>query len=111
MNLFRRSGWVKNKVDPMSWSLIQNPTYLNDQLVTNAFASKSFQFKAYKNAHKTGRWNMSVSARNLFNALIPIIAYEQTRFDYLRFNKDKFALKYLMDAGTSFSFRFQLQIQ
>jgi hypothetical protein len=111
MNLFRRSGWVKNKVDPITWSLIQNPTYLNDQLVMNAFASKSFQFKAYKNAHKTGRWNMSVSVRNLFNALIPIIAYEQTRFDYLRFNKDKFALKYLMDAGTSFSFRFQLQIQ
>jgi hypothetical protein len=111
LNLFRRSQWVKNKVDPITWSKIQNISLLEDQFATNAFVSKSFQFKSTKNKIKMYRWNMSISARNIFNALIPIIAYEQTRFDYLKFNKDKFAFKYLMDAGTSYSLRIQLQIQ
>jgi hypothetical protein len=111
LNLFRRSQWVKNKVDPITWSKIQNISLLEDQFATNAFVSKSFQFKSTKNKIKIYRWNMSISARNIFNALISIIAYEQTRFDYLKFNKDKFAFKYLMDAGTSYSLRIQLQIQ
>ena len=110
MNLFRRSDWVKNKVDPITWGHIQQLTLLEDHFVVNAFASKFFQLKS-KSANKLYRWSTSISARNILNALIPIISYEQTRFDYIRFNKDKFALKYLMDAGASFSVRIQLQIQ
>ena len=110
MNLFRRSDWVKNKVDPITWGQIRQLTLLEDHFVVNAFASKFFQLKS-KSANKLYRWSTSISARNILNTLIPIISYEQTRFDYLRFNKDKFALKYLMDAGASFSVRIQLQIQ
>ena len=110
MNLFRRSDWVRQKVDPISWSLIKQLTMLNDQFAMNAFASRFFQFKS-KNTKKVYRWQTSISGRNILNALIPVIAYEQTRFDYIRFNKDKFPIKYLMDAGTSYSLRIQLQIQ
>ncbi len=111
MNFFRRSEWVKNKLDPITWSQIQNITILQDQFVVNAFVSKYFQTKPSKYSQKIYRWSMSASARNILNTSIPIIAYEQTRFDYLRFKKEKFAMKYLMDAGASFSIRIQLQIQ
>ena len=111
LNLFRRSEWLKNKIDPITWSQIQKITVLQDHFVVNAFIAKFFQFKSSNNINKVYRWNLSASARNILNTSIPIIAYEQTRFDYLRFNKDKFAIKYLMDAGASYSLRIQLQIQ
>jgi hypothetical protein len=111
LNLFRRSEWVKNKVDPITWGQLLQTQYLTDKFVTNIFISKFFQLKPVNPLHKIYRWNASVSGRNILNALIPVLAYEQTRFDYLRFNKEKFAVKYLMDAGTSYSFRLQLQIQ
>ena len=111
LNLFRRSEWLKNKIDPITWNQIQKITILQDHLVVNAFVTKFFQFKSSNNINKVYRWNLSASARNILNTNIPIIAYEQTRFDYLRFNKDKFAIKYLMDAGASYSLRIQLQIQ
>ena len=110
MNLFRRSDWVRQKVDPITWDQIRHVPLLKDQLVMNAFASRFFQFIT-KRTKKRVRWNTSISARNILNALIPIIAYEQTRFDYIRFNKEKFPIKYLMDAGASYSIRIQLQIQ
>jgi hypothetical protein len=109
-SLFRRSDWVKRKVDPITWGQIQQLELLANQFAVNAFISKFFQSKASRST-KVFRWSMSLSARNIFNAMIPVIAYEQTRFDYLRFNKNKFPLKYLMDAGASFSIRIQLQIQ
>lgn len=109
-SLFRRSDWVKNKVDPITWGQIRQVELLADQFAINAFASIFFQTKIV-NTSRLYRWNMSVSARNILNIVIPVIAYEQTRFDYLRFNKNKFPLKYLMDAGTSVSLRIQLQIQ
>ena len=110
MNLFRRSDWVRQRVDPITWDQIRQVTLLKDQVVMNAFASRFFQFIA-KNTKKRYRWNASISARNILNTLIPVIAYEQTRFDYIRFNKEKFPIKYLMDAGASYSIRIQLQIQ
>ncbi len=109
-SLFRRSDWVKIKVDPISWSQIQAIEMLDDNKIINVFLSKFFQTKLI-NTSKLLRWSMSGGIRNIFNALIPVIAYEQTRFDYLRFNKNKFPPKYLMDAGASFSVRIQLQIQ
>jgi hypothetical protein len=109
-NLFRRSDWVKGKVDPITWGQIQQLELLANQFSMNAFVSKFFQSKI-KNTNKAIRWSTSLGVRNILNTIIPVIAYEQTRFDYLRFNKNKFPLKYLMDAGTSFSLRIQLQIQ
>jgi len=111
MNLFRRSEWVKNKIDPITWSQIQRITILDDQFVVNVFVSKYFQTKPSKYSQNLFRWSISASARNILNTSIPIIAYEQTRFDYLRFKKEKFVMKYLMDPGASFSIRIQLQIQ
>lgn len=110
LNLFRRSEWVRQNVDPITWEQIKRVTILGDQFVMNAFASRFFQLKS-KISNKIYRWNASISARNLLNALVPVIAYEQTRFDFIRFNKEKFPIKYLMDAGASYALRIQLQIQ
>jgi hypothetical protein len=111
MNLFKRSEWVKTKLDPITWDQIKTLSMLDDQLVVNAFVAKSFQIKMSKYAIKVYRFSISVSARNILNTPIPILAYEQTRFDYIRFNQEKFPKKYLMDAGASYSIRLQLQIQ
>lgn len=111
MNLFRRTEWVKQKIDPITWHQIQSNTYLDDQFTVNAFVNKSFQIKASKFNKNAIRWNLFFTANNIFNKTIPLFAFEQTRFDYLKFNKDKYALKYLMNSGTRFSFQIQIQIQ
>lgn len=108
IDLFRRSDAVKNKLDAYSWSLLSAPIFLADQGILNAFLSKSFQLKT---KFHQARCNTSLSIRNMLNALVPVLAYEQSRFDYIHFNSNKYALKYLYDQGTSFSLRIQLQIQ
>ena len=108
IDYFRRSNVVKNSLDPLSWNQIQLPDFLPDAFIGNVFLSKSFQQKA---ANKTYKWTTSVSLRNVFNNKLPVFAYEQTRFDYVHFNASKYAVKYLMDQGITYSIRIQLQIQ
>jgi hypothetical protein len=108
MDVFRRSDWVKTKLDEVSWQRLSELPLLPGIGVLNCFVSKYLQQKTKKGILK---WYASLSARNLLNTWIPVFAYEQTRFDYLHFNNQKYALKYLMDKGTSYTLRIQLQIQ
>lgn len=108
IDYFRRSDMVKNKIDAFSWSKLLQPSFLPDVCIVNAFLSKSFQQKM---ARKLFRWSASVSVRNILNSFVPVIAYEQTRFDYVHFSTNKYAQKFLMDQGVNYSFRIQLQIQ
>lgn len=108
MDIFRRSDWVKNKLDPESWKQLLELPLLPSEGVLNCFVSKSFQKITKKGILK---WYMSLSARNVLHTWIPIFAYEQSRFDYLHFNNQKYALKYFMDKGPSYTMRIQLQIQ
>jgi hypothetical protein len=108
IDVFRRSDYVKNKLDAYSWNSLSTHSFLSDQCVVNAFLSKSFQIKTISRQY---RCTVSFSARNMFNVSVPVIAYEQSRFDYIHFNSNKYALKYLMDQGVTYSLRFQLQIQ
>ena len=84
---------------------------LDDQLVCNAFISKFFQWRSNKKHDKIQKGSLSLSVRNIFNEFIPILAFEQTRFDYIHFKSEKFPPKYLMDGGVSYSLRIQLQLQ
>lgn len=108
VDFFRRSDQVKNKIDAISWSHLVASTFLPNEGVLNAFLSKSFQIKR---RDKQLKWTSSLSVRNLLNAFIPVIAYEQSRFDYVHFNTNKYAPKYMLDQGVSYALRLQLQIQ
>ena len=106
---YRRSALV---LDPISsdvlYNNIHNVTYLTPQFVLNASMSKSFIIKQ-------GKLNLPIycnfSLKNLLNTMIPVLVYEQSRFDYVNLNPQKFPLKYLFDPGTTYSLGFQLQIQ
>ena len=87
---------------------MQEASFLPDNSVINAFMSKSTQFKL---TSKTIRGFVSFSIRNVLNTFIPIFAYEQSRFDYIKFNASKYAVKYLLDQGVTYSFRIQIQLQ
>lgn len=108
IDFFRRSDAVKNRIDAYSWNSLVSPILLPDKTVVNVFISKTFQFK---NANKQYRWTTSLSIRNALDAFIPIIAYEQSRFDYVHFNSNKYAVKYLLDQGVAYALHLQLQIQ
>ena len=105
---FRRSDFVKNKIDAISWGRLIQVNYLPDNVVVNASLYKSYQFKYFNSKH---RYRIGVSARNIFNMLLPIIASEQNRFDYIHFDKYKYAPKYLFDQGVTYALHLQLQIQ
>ncbi len=108
IDIFRRTDDVKNKLDIFSWTKIQQTGFLQDNGVLNAYIAKSTQVKL---ASKTIKSYLSLSIRNALNAFIPVFAYEQSRFDYIKFNTQKYAIKYLIDQGVTYSFRIQLQIQ
>jgi hypothetical protein len=105
---FRRSAWVKSQVTPAIWNQLSAAVCVPDQLVVNAFVSSAMQTKT---ASRVLRWRSSLSVKNVFNSLIPILSFEQSRFDYLQFDLKKFADKYLFDQGVTFNLSIQLQLQ
>lgn len=108
-NYFKRSSFLKNQItDELLWNQMCAPNYLSDQLVVNGFLSQNFILKR-KSKNYQCRLNMSV--RNLFNTLIPILVFEQSRFDYVGKNIQKFPLKYLYDQGLTYSIGIQFQAQ
>ncbi len=107
-DLFRRSDWVQRQVSKSEWNQITAPVYSKDQFVLNTYIAKSFQVKT---THHTFQWRSSLSSRNILNTLIPVLVFEQSRFDYIHFNTQKYAPKFLFDPGTTYSLSFQLQIQ
>jgi len=108
IDYFRRSEAVKNKLDRLSWEQIQQASYLNDNSTVNIYTSKSTQIKL---RDKTIKLLTTFGIKNLLNTFIPVFAYEQSRFDYIKFNPNKYANKFLLDQGGTYSLRFQLQIQ
>ncbi len=107
-DFFRRSDWVRRQVSETEWSQIIAPVYSENQFVLNTYIAKSFQVKMI---HHTFQWRSSLSSRNILNTLIPVLVFEQSRFDYIHFNPQKYAPKFLFDPGTTYSLSFQLQIQ
>lgn len=108
IDYFRRSDAVKNKIDAISWTQLVQEKYLPDNSLVNFSFFKSFQFTK---SNKLFNYSVGGSVRNLLNRFIPIIAYEQTRFDYLHFDSNKYAIKYMMDQGTTYNVHFQMTIQ
>ena len=107
-NYFRRSFVLKNKIDNLLiWNTIQSETYLPDQWVLNVFINKQYQLR-FKN--HTQQIKLNANIKNVFNTLIPIVAFEQSRFDYQGLSVQKFPLKYLYDQGTAFALGIQFQI-
>ena len=106
---YRRSAIV---LDPLFskavYQTIHDVAYLPDQLTLNAAFSKSFIIN-YRN--KRCSFYCTLSVKNILNTLIPVLVFEQLRFDYVNLNPNKFPLKYLFDPGTTYSLGIQLQIQ
>jgi hypothetical protein len=105
---FRRSSHVLDPGFSIANNSLFNVPFLPDQFVMNAAISKSFNIKKGKQSLPI---YCNFSFKNLFNTLIPVIVYEQSRFDYINLNPDKFPLKYLYDQGITYAFGIQLQIQ
>lgn len=108
-NLIRRSeDLLRNIQDPILLNSIVAPHWLPDQMVWNSFLTKNFQ--TYWGRKKTFV-KLSLSTRNIFNTLIPILAFEQSRFDYIGKSLEKFPVKYLYDQGATYTLGFQITIQ
>jgi len=108
LDYYRRTDDVKNKLDIFSWTKIQQTGFLPDNGILNMYISKSIQIKF---ATKTIRCFTNLSIRNALNTFIPVFAYEQSRFDYIKFNANKYPVKYLLDQGITYSLRIQFQFQ
>ena len=108
-NYFRRTNSLMNKVsNNMAWNAIQSSKFLKDQYVFNVVLSKNVTMKM---KNRVVQIRGSFSLKNLFNTLIPILAFEQSRFDYISYRIDKFPLKYLYDQGVTYTAGVQFQIQ
>ncbi len=106
---FRRSAKSLSQLKESSLleSILRVPKSPN-QLVVNAFLAKAFNIKL---PHSLLQIRSSLNIRNCFNEHIPVLSFEQSRFDYLNHNPNKFPIKYLYDQGINCSLGIQFQIQ
>lgn len=108
-DFFKRSFMVESQ---MKKSGLENgisfPNILPNAFLMNLFASSAYNYKI-KDRQIQARVTLSV--RNILNTLIPVIAYEQSRFDYKNYNNKKFPSKYLFDPGFVFSLGMKVLIQ
>jgi hypothetical protein len=108
IDLFRRSDIVQHKIDAISWGMITATHYLSDNSFLNASVFKSFQIKKSLGSN-TCRLGLTVN--NVLNNFIPLISYEQNRFDYLHYDINKYAPKYLIGQGVAYTLHFQITLQ
>ena len=107
-DVFRRSDWVKdNSPTNSSWETLYSPVWAPNQWVSNLFISKNFQIE--KNNRKINL-RLTSSIRNLFNVVIPGLIFEQSRYDYKNFLKEKFPAKYINDLGRTYTIGLQLSM-
>ena len=105
-DLFRRSTWTKeNIVNTNTWDQLRMPVWAPDQWVSNLFISKSFQLKA---SSENLSLRLTASIRNLLDASIPSLVFEQSRYDYKNFVAEKFPAKYIYDLGRTYTIGLQL---
>lgn len=107
-DLFRRSTWTKeNSLSPNDWEVLAKPVFAPNQWVSNVFISKSFQLQSANNKIAL---RCTASIRNLWNASIPSLIFEQSRYDYKKFIADKFPAKYIYDVGRTYTIGLQLSL-
>jgi hypothetical protein len=106
---YRRSAIVLDRIATQTlYTSLHDVTYLPSQFVLNASMSKSFNL--YYGKQKLPIY-CNFSVKNLLGALIPVLVFEQSRFDYINLNTNKYPLKYLYDQGITYAVGIQLQIQ
>jgi len=94
LDYFRRAFlWEKKYKEQYSEGKEYPLNHLPSGLVGNLFCNKNFQFKT---AHFQHRIKLFIQVNNIFNVVVPILAFEQTRFDYKNFQLDKFAPRYIL---------------
>ncbi len=106
-DLFRRSASVYDHTTSIQWKQISEPQFIKEEWLVNCFLSRLFFLK--KGASKNPI-NISLSVKNLFNKQMPVLVYEQSRFDYQNYEVKKFPLKYIYDQGLVFSLHLQFQL-
>jgi hypothetical protein len=107
-DFFRRSFVVEKNMKKNGFENgIPIPSLLPNTFLMNLFASSVY---VYKVKEKQVLARVTFSARNLLNTLIPVIAYEQSRFDYKNYQNEKFPSKYLFDPGLVFSIGLKVQV-
>ena len=106
---YRRSPLVLDTISNQAvYSNLHNVSYLPGQFVLNASLIKSFNLKYGKQKLPI---YCNFSFKNLLGTLIPVLVFEQSRFDYINVNPNKFPLKYLYDQGITYAIGIQFQIQ
>lgn len=84
LDYFRRSFlWDKSKEEIQA---------LQNGVMSNFSVNKYFLFKTKKSRN---RLSFYLQVNNIFNTIIPLFAFEQSRYDYKTFNYLKFAPKFL----------------
>ena len=107
-DLFRRSDWVKdNHPTNDAREALYKPVWAPNQWLSNLFISKTFQIET--NNRKINL-RLTSSIRNLFNASIPSLIFEQSRYDYKNFSLQKFPAKYIYDLGSTYTIGLQLSL-
>ena len=105
-DLFRRSTWAKaNSTTALAWDRLSVPVWAPDQWVSNFFIAKNFQLKA---SNESLILRLTASVRNLLNATIPSLIFEQSRYDYKNFIADQFPAKYIYDLGRTYTIGLQI---
>lgn len=108
LDYFRRSFLWEKKLKEYVSSESTLPMYqIPTGLMANIFCSKSFQFQSIRYRH---RIITNFQLNNVFNTILPVFAFEQSRFDYKHFKVDKFVPKYIMGRPFSGAVQFIYQI-
>ena len=90
-----------------AWEALYNPVWAPNQWLSNLFISKNFQIEA---DNRKINLRLTSSIRNLFNAAIPSLIFEQSRYDYKNFSLQKFPAKYIYDLGRTYTIGIQLSM-
>lgn len=80
---------------------------LSNGLIGNFFCNKNFQFNTTRIQH---RIKLFFQLNNIFNVLVPLLGFEQTRFDYKNFQVEKFPPKYMLGSPLNGSIQCIYQI-
>ncbi len=108
LDFYRRSFlWEKKYKEQYPTEESLPLTKISNGLIGNFFCNKNFQFNSMRFRH---RISLNLQVNNIFNTIIPVFAFEQTRFDYKNFKADKFAPKYLMGRPLSGAIQLIYQI-
>lgn len=108
LDYYRRSFLWEKKYKEQSFTGKEFPVnQLSNGLIANLFCNKNFQFKTARFQH---RIKLYIQVNNVFNVIIPLLAFEQTRFDYQNFQLEKFAPKYILGRPLNGSLQLIYQI-